>query len=317
MMRQMRRFLAAAVLLALAAAGCDNVQTPRGEVTFLYKKAKWYRSASFQGTQRGPTSTGWVWQMSGLSFDYRPKTHEEPFEILVSDDINMTFEASAIIATKTDEASVREIVEGWGEKFYENIVQEPFRSITRSVVGSYESREIRRNREAISEAIRERLIAKLEAYEARLKKLNPDVYHKVPITIESVNIDNIDYPSELQAAISKTRELEKRLQQKETELEIAGKDKERMVMRAESLARRMETISGTLDDEYIRNYAIEVAKKIAASDCPTVVVIPTDPRAPGVPFVGTSPEEPEAKIDSSIIEEAPGKVKKSLRDLKE
>ena len=114
MMRQMRRFLAAAVLLALAATGCDNVQTPRGEVTFLYKKAKWYRSASFQGTQRGPTSTGWVWQMSGLSFDYRPKTHEEPFEILVSDDINMTFDASAIIATKTDEASVREIVEGWG-----------------------------------------------------------------------------------------------------------------------------------------------------------------------------------------------------------
>ena len=64
-MRRLRRFLTVALLLALAAAGCDNVQSPRGEVTYLYKKAKWYRGASFQATQLGPTSTGWVWQMTG------------------------------------------------------------------------------------------------------------------------------------------------------------------------------------------------------------------------------------------------------------
>jgi len=278
----------------LALVGCDNIQTKQGEVTYLYKKARWYRRATLQGTQRGPTSTGWVWQMSALSFDYRPKAYEEPFEILVKDDINMSFEANAIISTKTDTDSVREMVEGWGPDFYENIVKEPFRSITREVVGSYESRDIRGNRQAISEKIRELLTAKLEAYEHTLATLKPKVYKKVPITIESVNIDNLDYPQQLRDAISITRELEKKLQQKETELEIAQKDKERMVMRARSLATRMKTIAGTLDDEYIRNYAIEVAKKIAASDCPTIVVIPTDPRAPGVPYVGPGPGEPEA-----------------------
>ena len=69
----------AALLLALALAGCDNVQTPQGEVTYLYKRAKWYRAASLEGTQRGPTSTGWVWQMSAVSFDYLPNTYNEPF----------------------------------------------------------------------------------------------------------------------------------------------------------------------------------------------------------------------------------------------
>jgi len=281
--------------VALALAGCDNVQTPQGEVTYLYKDARWYRSASFQGTQRGPTSTGWVWQVAAISFDYRPKTYEEPFEILVKDDINMSFEASAIISVKSDEQSAREMIEGWGDKFYENIVKESFRSITRKVVGSYESREIRASRQAISEKIKELLIAKLDDYERMFIELNPAVYKGVPVIIESVNIDNLDYPQQLRDAISKTREFEKQLQQKETELEIAKKDKERMVMRAGSLAKRMATISDTLDDEYITNYAIEVAKKIATSECPTVVIISTDPRAPGVPYVGSARDEPEAK----------------------
>ena len=300
-----RRTIAAFALAsaALALTGCDNVQTPQGQVTYLYKDARWYRRASFQGAQRGPTSTGWVWQVASLSFDYRPKTYNEPFEILVKDDINMSFEASAIISIKTDDESVREMIEGWGDDFYENIVKEPFRSITREVVGSYESREIRASRQAISEKIKELLTAKLDDYERTLAELNPKIYRRVPVTIESVNIDNLDYPQQLRDAISETRELEKRLQQKETELEIAGKDKERMVMRARSLAKRMEIIAGTLDDEYITNYAIEVAKKIATSECPTVVIIPTDPRAPGVPYVGPGrdePEKPQAK--------APGKA---------
>ena len=285
--------------VALALVGCDNVQTPQGKVTYLYKDARWYRSASFEGAQKGPTSTGWVWQMSGTSFDYRDKTYNEPFEILVKDDINVSFEASVIVSIRSDQDSVREMIEGWGElKFYENLVKEPFRSITREVVGSYESREIRASRQAISEKIKELLAAKLDSYEQMFAALNPKVYRKVPLTIESVNIDNLEYPEQLRDVISRTRELEKQLQQKETELEIAKKDKERVVMRAGSLAKRMATIAGTLDDEYITNYAIEVAKKIATSGCPTVVIIPTDPRAPGVPYVGPGrdePPKPEAK----------------------
>jgi len=272
-------------------AGCDNVQTPQGKVSYLYKEAKWYRRASFQGLQRGPTSTGWVWKMSAISFDYRPKTYEEPFEILVKDDINMSFEANAIISIKSDESSAKEIVEGWGLEFYDNIVKEAFRSITREVVGSYESRAIRTSRRAISEKIQTQLAAKLEDYERMLKELNPTIYRNVPITIESINIDNLDYPRQVREVISRTRELEKQLEQKETELEIAHKDKERMVMRAGSIAKRMKTISDTLDDAYITNYAIEVAKKIAKSDCPTIVIIPTDPHAPGVPYVRSRPEK--------------------------
>ena len=38
--------------VALALAGCDNVQTPQGKVTYLYKDARWYRSASFEGAQQ-------------------------------------------------------------------------------------------------------------------------------------------------------------------------------------------------------------------------------------------------------------------------
>ena len=281
----------ALAFVALIAAGCDNVQTPQGEATYLYKKAKWYRRASFQGTQKGPTSTGWRWRMSAISFDYRQRTYNEPFEILVKDDINMTFEATAIISINADEESVREVIEGWGLDWYENIVKEAFRSITRETVGSYVSRTIRESRQAISAKIKDLLTAKLEDYERMLKAMNPKLYRRVPITIQSVNIDNLDYPKELRDVISRTRELEKRLEQKDTELEIAEKDKKRMVLKATSIAKRMETIGGTLSDEYMTNYAIEAAKKIASSNCPTIVIIPTDPRAPGVPYIRSAPEE--------------------------
>jgi hypothetical protein len=288
-MRRIALSLLAFGLVALV--GCDNVQTPQGNATYLYKKAFWYRKASFQGAQKGPTSTGWVWQMSAITFEYLPKTYAEKFEILVADDINVSFEASVRIAINTDEQSVREIIEGWGPDFYENIVKEAFRSIVRKVVGSYESRAIRTSRQEIREKIKELLIARLEAYEAQLVAMNPDIYAAVPVTVQEVNVDNLDYPQALQAAISRTRELEKQLERKETEIEIAEKDKKRMIMEAESIAKRNRTIAGSLDDEYITYYAIDAAKKIARSQCPTVVVIPTDPAAPGVPFVRSSEEE--------------------------
>jgi regulator of protease activity HflC (stomatin/prohibitin superfamily) len=281
--------LAAAALIAV---GCDNVQTPQGEVTYLYKEGRWYRSASLEGTQRGPTSTGWRWQMSAISFDHRPKTYEEHFEILVKDDINVSFQANAIIAINSDEDAVKEVIEGWGVKFYDNIVQEALRAITREVVSGYNSREIRASRQEISTKIKELVEAKLNEYEEILKELNPNIYKSVPIVIQRVNVDNLDYPKKLQAVISKTRELEKQLEQKSTELEIAAKDKERRVQEAQSIARRMKIIGDSLGDEYITHYAIEVAKRIAASDCPTIVVIPMDPAAPGVPYVGPGTDTP-------------------------
>ena len=297
--------LLAAALLALA--GCDNVQTPQGHVTYLYKDGRLYRGASLEGAQLGPTSTGWVWEMSAITFKYTPENHPEQFEILVKDDINVSFDANAIISIKTDKDSVREIVEGWGLDFYDNLVQEAFRSITRRVVGSYNHREIREERTAISTRIKAELEQKLEDYEKQLMLLNGEVYKKVPITIQSVNVDNLDYPQELQTVISRTRELAKLLEQKSTELEIAAKDKERRIAQAKSKATRIQTVAGTLDDEYITNYAIEVAKRIADAGCPTVVIIPMDPTAPGVPFVapGTEPE-PKRPEPPATTPDTPG-----------
>ena len=291
-MSRTRQALPAILLAAafLAPAGCDNVQTPQGQATYLYKDGRWYRQAALQGTQRGPTSTGWVWQMTAISFEYRPQTHSEKFEILVKDDINMSFETNAIISINTDEDAIREIVEGWGLDFYEQLVREAFRSITRRVVGSYNHREIRAKRTEISTRIKAELEQKLEDYEKQLIALNPTLYKKVPITIQSVNVDNLDYPQELQTVISRTRELAKLLEQKATEFDIALKDKERRIAQAKSRATRIQSIAGTLDDEYITNYAIETTKKIGASGCPIVVVIPMDPAAPGVPHVARSTE---------------------------
>lgn len=284
--------LLAAALLPLA--GCDNVQTPQGQATYLYKDGRWYRQASLEDTQRGPTSTGWVWQMTAISYEYRPKTYTEKFEILVKDDINMSFETNAIISINTDENAVREMVEGWGLDFYDQFVREAFRAITRRVVGSYNHREIRAQGTEISSRIKAELEQKLEDYEKQLIALNPKVYKKVPIIIQSVNVDNLNYPQELQTVISRTRELAKLLEQKATEIEIALKDKERRIAQAKSRAKRIETVAGTLDDEYITNYAIETTKRIGASGCPIVVIIPMDPAAPGVPYVART-TEPEAK----------------------
>jgi len=280
------QYLGMGLCLAMV-AGCalDNVQTKQGEASFLYKRGKWYRAASTYGTQVGPTSTGWCWKVDEITFPITQHPYREKFTIMVEDDIPLTFEASVTLKPNTDEESIQELVLGWGVEYYERVVHQAFRTTVHAVVGERNSREVKTVREALAQEIRTELQKRLEVYEEQLKSMDPKVYKKVPFQIVSVNIDNLDYPKEIQETIAKTRELEKELERKATEKEIAEKNVAREIDRAKSIAERMKTLSEGMDEKYLEHFGIEVAKQLTQSDNRTVVILPTKPGAPAVPYL--------------------------------
>jgi len=283
---RMFRYLGIGLSLAfLTGCALDNVQTQQGKASFLYKRGKWYRSASVYGTQVGPTSTGWCWKVDEITFPITQHPYREKFTIMVEDDIPLTFEASVTLKPNTDEGSVQELVLGWGVDYYERVVNQAFRTTVHAVVGERNSREVKTVREALAQEIRTELQQRLEGYENQLKSMDPQVYKKLPFQVVAVNIDNLDYPKQIQETIAKTRELEKELERKATEMEIAEKNVAREIDRAKSIAERMKTLSEGMDEKYLEHFGIEVAKTLTESQSKTVVILPTKPGAPAVPYL--------------------------------
>ena len=281
-------FVAALAAAALTGCGLDNLQTSQGQASFLFKEARWYRNASIYGTQVGPTSTGFCWAVSQRSFPITQQPHPEQFTIMVADDIPLTFEATLTERPRSDEESIIELVNGWGTDYYQRTMREAFRTTVHEVVSQRNSRDVKTVREELAQQIKTKLVERLNEYEKALQAANPDVYRQLPFEVVAVNIGNIDYPQRLQTAIAKTRELEKELERKGTEMEITAKKVDRQIAEAESIAERMSTLSEGMDRKYLDKIGIEVAKTLTESPNETVIILPTKPGAPGVPYLDFS-----------------------------
>ena len=78
-----------------------------------------------------------------------------------------------------------------------------------------------------------------------------------PFQIDSVVVGNIQYPPEIVDAVSRKLAATQELERKQTEIEIAQRDKEKRVVEAEGLAKAAEVINQRLTPLYLQYEAVK------------------------------------------------------------
>jgi uncharacterized membrane protein YqiK len=134
----------------------------------VYSKPIFGKSA-FKSVIFGPGSTGLCWRYEGQRVSITPYTYSEKFEsenaILAKDKLPLSSQAHVVWRLIPDEKSVRRFMEefgGWEQtadpdkiarESYDQLIREPFRTITRSVVAQYNGLEVNEALPSISKEI--------------------------------------------------------------------------------------------------------------------------------------------------------------------
>jgi regulator of protease activity HflC (stomatin/prohibitin superfamily) len=103
--------------------------------------------------------------------------------------------------------------------------------------------------------------------------------------VRSIVVGNIQYPPEVVDAVSKKLAATQELERKNTEIEIAKREKEKRIVEAEGIARATEIISQRLTSSYLQYEAIKAQRETINAPNHTTIYIPVGPM--GVPLVGT------------------------------
>jgi regulator of protease activity HflC (stomatin/prohibitin superfamily) len=201
----------------------------------------------------------------------RAKSYKEDFQLLTSDNLSVSFEVNTRI--KLRDASVKEIVEQWGGvHWYEANVKEPSRTIVREQVTRFSATDIQLETPKVKQLIAEKLAAK---------------FGSTPITIESVDIGQIQFPTQVADAISRKIAKKQELERQEFVLAKATKEAAIRVLEALRVAKQQQIISSTLDPLYVQQRAVQVYRTIGASANKTILVLPNMPEGTGMPQVLT------------------------------
>jgi regulator of protease activity HflC (stomatin/prohibitin superfamily) len=249
--------------------GSRNDFVPQGHEGYRINKPFMMGEAEFINTMVGPKSTGWTWRDFVSTVDMRPETYTEKYEILSSDNLNVSFNSHIRISLKA--GTVREVVEKYSaEKWYVRNVKEQSRCIVRETVAPYKAYEIKAHRSKIATDI--------------LAKLKAD-YKNTPIVFETVSIGNIDYPNNVNKAIEAKLAAQQLLEKKAIELEMERKQAEIRIVESKGIAEAQRIINKTLTTNYLQHEAIQTYGKLAGSPNTTFVLMPTNPNGAGMPLI--------------------------------
>jgi regulator of protease activity HflC (stomatin/prohibitin superfamily) len=259
---------------ATSGCGFTNPSVPAGHEGYRVNKPYFMGKHEFIDTLKGPVSTGLAWRdFVDPVIDMRPQTYSEDFEILSKDNLNVKFQAHAII--KLRDGSCQEVVEEYGgADWYARNVKEPYRTMVRESVRPNMAYEIKDRSEAIAGDI-------LADMQTR--------YEDTPIEVVSVTVGNIDYPDEVNNAIKEKLAAEQTLQKKEIEEKIAERDAKIRVKESEGIAESQRIINETLTPNYLQHEALKVQEKLAQSPNTTIIYIPVGQS--GIPIVHNSEAE--------------------------
>ncbi len=293
-----RSFLSAvlfALLVLLGVAGfiwfgsSRNPYTPAGYVGYLTRGAMLGR-AEFVGLQTGPTSTGRGWLLDVTNVSVTPYTYTEDFTntetVLAKDNLKIAFQVHIVWRVRPEK--VRELVEKYStlqpgdspdqivKVCYDNFLKQPLRTFARDEVQQLKGLEIKDSISPLGQRIKDRIVQTASGS---------------PFQIDSVVVGNIQYPPEIVEAVSRKLAATQELERKQTEIEIAQRDKEKRVVEAEGLAKAAEVINQRLTPLYLQYEAVKAQQAMVGSPNHTTIYIPVGPM--GVPLVGTL--DPEAK----------------------
>jgi len=208
---------------AIFLANSRNVRASAGYASYVYSKPIFGRS-TYKGVLIGPSSTGLRWRINGQNVSITPYTYSEKFDandaILAKDKLPLNSQAHIVWRLKPDEGSVKHFMEefgGWentgdpdqiAQEAYAQFIQEPFRTITRSVISKYNGLDVNESLPEISTAIGNRMKELLE---------------KTPFEILSVVMGNSAPPRQVIEAIASKVAMNQTLEQKAIEEQIATK----------------------------------------------------------------------------------------------
>jgi regulator of protease activity HflC (stomatin/prohibitin superfamily) len=262
--------------------GSSNPVTPAGYVGYLTRGAI-LGHERFIGLQTGPTSSGRGWLLHVINISVTPYTYDEEFSgadtVLSSDSLKIAFRVHLVWRVRPDR--VKQFVENFStlspndtadrivEVAYRNFLKEPLRTYARDEVQKYKGLEIKDNIARIGDTLT-----------ARVLTLTNDT----PFEVRSVVVGNIQYPPEIVDAVSRKLAATQELERKNTEIEIAKREKEKRIIEAEGIAQATQIISQRLTGAYLQYEAIKAQQATVNSPNHTTIYIPVGPM--GVPIVG-------------------------------
>ena len=262
--------------------GSSNPVTPAGYVGYLTRGAI-LGHERFVGLQTGPTSSGRGWLLHVINVSVTPYTYDEDFSgsetVLSSDSLKIAFRVHLVWRVRPDR--VKQFVDNFStlqandgpdkvvEVAYHNFLREPLRTYARDEVQKYKGLEIKDNIARIGDTLT-----------ARVLKLTNDT----PFEVRSIVVGNIQYPSEIVDAVSKKLAATQELERKNTEIEIAKREKDKRIIEAEGIAQATQIISQRLTGAYLQYEAIKAQQATINSPNHTTIYIPIGPM--GVPIVG-------------------------------
>ena len=220
---------------------------------------------------------------SGLPISVTPCTYDEEFSgadtVLSSDSLKIAFRVHVVWRVRADR--VKQFVENFStlglndtanhivEVAYRNFLREPLRTYARDEVQKYKGLEIKDNIARIGDTLTARVLG---------------LTNDTPFEVRSVVVGNIQYPPEIVDAVSRKLAATQELERKNTEIEIARREKEKRIIEAEGIAQATQIISQRLTGAYLQYEAIKAQQETVNSPNHTTIYIPVGPM--GVPIVG-------------------------------
>jgi hypothetical protein len=256
------------VVGGVSLTSCSNPNTPAGHEGYVFENPRIFGAGGYRGVLIGPSNYGVsLWRNQVINIDVRPNTYTENFKILVKDDLNISFNFHAVVSINSE--SIKSVVDEYGgENWYQRFVREPFRTYVRNAVQKYNSRELKINRDPISEEV--------------TLKLN-EYLLGTPFNLKNVVVGNINYPAIVATAVEKKLAAQQLLSEKSTQKEIAKKDADIRVEEAKGIAQAQKIINATLTANYLQHEAINAQLEMAKSPNHTTVYIPVGTN--GIPLI--------------------------------
>ncbi len=212
------------------------------------------------GVQKKIHNDGFKWHLPWnpvVVYDVCWQTKRESVHVVSRDNLNIAVDIS--IQLRPSMTELYELHMEIGPNFYEEVVQPTFLAIAEVVFSTY-------NYDEMSEAILK--IQKMLAVQVH------ETLDGKHLQINSIIIENIHFPSEVDAAVKAKLAKKEEIVQKEFELEIARQDAEIRRIEAEGLAESQRAVADHLTEEYLQFLFIEVQKELAKSPNKTFIFVP-------------------------------------------
>src|SRR5690606_31459915 len=253
----------------------------------------------YRESLRGPATTGVSWRLYTINVDMRARSYKEDFELLTRDNLSVAFEVNARI--KLRDGSVKEIVEQWGgPKWYEWNVKEQLRSIVREQVTMFSATAIQVETPKVRQMIEDKLRARFEG---------------TPILVESVDVGQIKFPTEVADAIQRKIAKKQELERQQFVLAKTTKEAAIRVLDALKVAKQQRIISSTLDPLYVQQRAVQVYRTLASSAHRIIVMLPNTPDATGMPQVLTRGQRKTlTPADEKLLDDMEARYMKVARE---